>query len=428
MKMMNKKLLYAGIGLMAVATAYWAGTQNIPSAEQQPKLEQVGMETIPQQQTATTSDVEHAQPNTPAANVVSKQHLPTTPNQAQVIKDKGMRFAHFRVGNSNVKAMLDDGDILWVGTSGGVIRYDKAKDEHRLFDVRSGLLSNGIFHLSKYGRKLAVGTYGGGLSLLDPETEVWENYNIQHGLADAFIYDLLEMENGDVWIATWSGANRVIGGEFDNRSAWQTFTVENTKGGLPNDWVYAVAKGSDKEVWMATEGGLARYKDGNWKNWKHEDGLGAPYDLVKDQIEFDRDPAKESSHHARQKVEMGLQSIDVAYNPNYIVSLHVTPQGIVWCGTWGGGLARFDGEVWSYFTANDGLPANHIFMLEPAENGDLWIGTSNGLSRFNGKSFDTLTTHDGLFANNVFSLAMETNGTLWVGSFGGVSKLQNVKL
>ncbi|MEW8210318.1 MAG: hypothetical protein AB2735_07625, partial [Candidatus Thiodiazotropha taylori] len=106
MKMMNKKLLYAGIGLMAVATAYWAGTQNIPSAEQQPKLEQVGMETIPQQQTATTSDVEHAQPNTPAANVVSKQHLPTTPNQAQVIKDKGMRFAHFRVGNSNVKAML----------------------------------------------------------------------------------------------------------------------------------------------------------------------------------------------------------------------------------------------------------------------------------------------------------------------------------
>ncbi|MEW8396978.1 MAG: two-component regulator propeller domain-containing protein, partial [Candidatus Thiodiazotropha sp.] len=238
----------------------------------------------------------------------------------------------------------------------------------------------------------------------------------------------LETENGDVWIATWSGANRVAGGRFNDRSAWQTFTVENTRGGLPNDWVYALAKGRDGEIWMATEGGLANFKDGVWMNWKHEDGLGAPYELVKDQIDFKRDPSKESSHHARQKEEMGLQRVDIAYNPNYIVSLHVTPQGIVWCGTWGGGLARFDGEVWSYFTTRDGLPDNHVFMLEPGEKGELWIGTGKGLARFDGRSFKTLTTHDGLFADNVFSLAMERDGTLWIGSFGGVSKLQNVSM
>ncbi len=367
-------------------------------------------------------------PETTQPSAIPAQHPPKMADQGKTTDTAGIRFAHFRVGNSNVKALLNDGDILWVGTSGGVIRYDKSKDEHRLFDVRSGLLSNGIFHLSKYKDKLVVGTYGGGLSLFDPKTEGWTNYNIQHGLADAFIYDVLEMDNGDVWIATWSGANRVIGGRFDDRAAWQTYTVENTQGGLPNDWVYGLAKGLDGDVWMATEGGLANFRAGAWKNWKHEDGLGAPYELVKEQIGFKRDPAKESSHHARQKVEMGLQGVDVAYNPNYIVSLYISPHGIVWCGTWGGGLARFDGEAWSYFTMSDGLPANHVFMLEAEAEGKMWVGTSEGLALFDGAGFKTLTTHDGLYANNVFSLAEEAGGTIWVGSYGGVSKLQNLDL
>lgn len=419
MKSTNEKILYGALALAAIATAYWIG-RSTPPVNEPPAVQQA--------EAKSNTVSEQALPKTPIPSAMPDAHPPSTVDQGRSIDETGIRFAHFRVGNSNVKAMLNDGDILWVGTSGGVIRYDKSKDQHRLFDVRSGLLSNGIFHLSKYRNKLVVGTYGGGLSLFDPESEAWENYNIQHGLADAFIYDLLETENGDVWIATWSGANRVAGGRFNDRSAWQTFTVENTRGGLPNDWVYALAKGRDGEIWMATEGGLANFKDGVWMNWKHEDGLGAPYELVKDQIDFKRDPSKESSHHARQKEEMGLQRVDIAYNPNYIVSLHVTPQGIVWCGTWGGGLARFDGEVWSYFTTRDGLPDNHVFMLEPGEKGELWIGTGKGLARFDGRSFKTLTTHDGLFADNVFSLAMERDGTLWIGSFGGVSKLQNVSM
>ena len=333
------------------------------------------------------------------------------------------RFAHFRVGNSNVKALLADGPILWVGTSGGVIRYDSRTEEHRLYDIRAGLLSNGIFHLSRLGDRLAVGTYGGGLSLLDEASGKWTHYNIQHGLGDAFIYDLLEMPNGDIWIATWSGVNRVAAGRLDEREAWTTFTVSSTDGGLPNDWVYGLSAGANGEIWMATEGGLARFHDGDWRNWKHADGLGAPYEVVRDQIGFQRDPAKESSHHARQKVEMGLQGVDVAYNPNYIVALHVDAAGQVWAGTWGGGLNRFDGETWKHYTVADGLPANHVFMLEAAPGGGLWVGTSHGMAYFDGNRFDVLTTEDGLYADNVFSLAEADDGSLWVGSYGGLARL-----
>ena len=57
--------------------------------------------------------------------------------------DPDAKFTHFRVGERNVKRIFPDGDHIWVGTSGGVIRYNTKTDDYRLFDVRSGLLANG---------------------------------------------------------------------------------------------------------------------------------------------------------------------------------------------------------------------------------------------------------------------------------------------
>ena len=335
----------------------------------------------------------------------------------------GMKFTHFQVGNRNVKSMMADGKLVWVGTSGGVVRYDTTTDDYRVFDNRSGLLSNGVFYVSKIGDRVAVGTYGGGLSLFNKTDNTWDNYNIQHGLGDAFVYGAIETSTGDVWVATWSGANRIRGGKMDDRKSWDLYTVENTKGGLPNDWVYGVAEGKNGEIWLATEGGLARFKDEKWSNWKHSDGLGASYELVEAQNEFKNDPADFSSHHARQKIEQGLENIKTAYNPNYIVAMAVADDGSVWAGTWGGGLAHFDGQKWTNYTVTDGLPANHVFMLKN-EGGKIWVGTSKGLAKMTDKGFEVLTTRDGLFSNNVFSMAMAENGVMWVGSFGGVSRLE----
>lgn len=338
--------------------------------------------------------------------------------------DPNTRFSHFRVGNRNVKDILVDGKVVWIGTSGGVIRYDTATDEYRLWDNKTGLLSNGVFHISKLDGRIAIGTYGGGLSILDPAKQAWKNYNVPDGLGDAFVYDVLKTQSGDVWIATWSGVNRVRGGALDDRSQWDLFTVENTQGGLPNDWVYGLAEGMNGEVWMATEGGLARYRNGRWDNWNHAKGLGAPYEKVKDSIEFKNDPAKQSAHHARQKEEMGLQGVDVAYNPNYIVSLAIDGQGRVWAGTWGGGLSRFDGSGWKHYTVAEGLPGNHVFMLHIDQGGRLWIGTNKGLAWMENGKFKILTTADGLFSDTIFSMDTGSRGDLWIGSFGGVTHLR----
>jgi ligand-binding sensor domain-containing protein len=362
----------------------------------------------------------------PAAMAATTVTAPPAPQrEGKVGSDASQKFTHFRVGNKNVKRIFVDGETVWVGTSGGAVRYDTRTDEYKLFDTQSGLLSNGVFYVGRLGGKVAVGTYGGGLSLLDPKTEKWDTYNIPEGLGDAFVYDVLKTRDGDVWIATWSGVNRVRGGNLADRSKWELHTVASTGGGLPNDWVYGLAEGRDGEVWLATEGGLARFGEGRWQNWNHAKGLGAPYEKVKDSIAFKTDPGKASEHHARQKQEMGLTNVDVAYNPNYIVSLAVDAQGTVWAGTWGGGLARFDGKAWTNYTVAEGLPGNHVFMLHTDPKGVLWIGTNNGLARMkSGGGFEVMTVHDGLFGNAVFSMATARDGTLWVGSFGGVAKIR----
>ena len=102
-------------------------------------------------------------------------HPPATeggapPTEGKVQVDPAAKFVHFRVGNRNVKDILSEDNVVWVGTSGGVIRYDTKTDQYKLFDTRAGLLSNGVFHISRLDGKLAVGTYGGGLSLMDEAT------------------------------------------------------------------------------------------------------------------------------------------------------------------------------------------------------------------------------------------------------------------
>ncbi|MBI3354700.1 MAG: regulator [Nitrospirae bacterium] len=331
----------------------------------------------------------------------------------------------FGVGPTrNVKALLAEDPVLYVGTSQGIVRYNTQDGQHMVFDNKnSGLVSNGIFYLTKIDNKLWVGTYGGGLSIFDGEK--WKTYNIPQGLADAFVYGAAKAPNGDIWIATWSGANQIIGGKLDDPKAWKTYTVKNTNGGLPNDWVYSVIVDPKGNVWFGTEGGLAFYDGSKWKNWNHKDGLGAPYEKVKDTLTKDTDPATLSKHHARQKVEMGLEKMQAPYNPNYIVSMLLDSKGRIWCGTWGGGLSVFENGKFKTYTTSEGLIGNYVPMLKEGPDGAIWIGQNKGLSKLKegmfGSKFINYTKEGGLYGDIVFSMAFMQNGSVWVGSFGGAS-------
>lgn len=328
----------------------------------------------------------------------------------------------FDLGSTNVKRVLIDGNLTWLGTSDGLIRFDNLTGDKRVYDNKSGLLSSGVFYVGKLDGRIWVGTYGGGLSILDPAAQKWTNYNIPEGLGDSFVYDVMRDARGDVWIATWSGVNQVIGGAMADAAAWRLHTVASSKGGLANDWVYGLASGPDGAVWLATEGGLTRYRDGAWTTWKHADGLGAPWERVAndDQERIGSSATSAASrHHQRQRQEQGLERAGPAYNPNYVVSLAVDAAGVVWAGTWGAGLSRFDGATWRSYTMADGLPGNHVFALA-IDKSLMWIGTNRGLVSSDGRAFQNLINASEQKVSSVFAISI-SDGSAWIGGYGGAT-------
>ena len=214
----------------------------------------------------------------------------------------------------------------------GVIKYDTSTiNSYKIYDNRNGLLSNGIFSiLNKKNNQTWIGTYGGGLTLIDSNKLL--NINTPQGLNDSFVYDQ-KFINDVMWIATWSGVNRVKGDPLDPLS-WTSFTVKNTNGGLIDNWVYSIEVGEGDNIWFGTEAGLSLYDGRQWYKWDHNNGLGAAYELVKDDNILATD-AFQGSHH-------NVQSDDLPntghsnYRPNYIVSMLLDTKNRLWIGTWGG--------------------------------------------------------------------------------------------
>src|SRR5438094_712279 len=61
--------------------------------------------------------------------------------------------------------------------------------------------------------------------------------------------------------------------------------------------------------------------------------------------------------------------------------------GFLWVGTQNG-LFRYDGNRFSGFTKNNGLPGSRIESLHESADGTLWVGTRNGLARRTGETFE----------------------------------------
>jgi len=333
-----------------------------------------------------------------------------------------LKSDNFSLNARNVKVLKSKGNFLWMGTSMGIIKYDTTStNKYTVYDNRNTLLSNGIFSITiDSNEKIWFGTYGGGLSYL--EDDKWVNINTPQGLNDSFVYDV-KITNSTIWIATWSGVNKVKGNPLI-RESWTSYTVKNTNGGLIDNWVYAIEIGENNNIWFGTEGGLSLFDGRKWQHWKHKDGLGASYEIVKHNNQLATGSFK-GSHHSDQV--SALPNIkNITYRPNYIVSMHLDQSNRLWIGTWGGGLSMFEPEtqVFRNYTVKDGLLGNYILEIKEGSDGNLWIGSNKGLSMFNGTSFLNYSLINGLVSSYVFSIEFVKDNFLWVGGHNGMTKLK----
>lgn len=334
------------------------------------------------------------------------------------------KWTGWSIGDVVVRGLASKGDDIWIGTSNGLIRFDRKKESPQVFNAKTaGLLSNVIVSITPDSKgNVWIGTYGGGLARFDGvQWEVftpyghgsktygsaWTAYSEKNGLGDLWVYDLLFAPDGSMWVATWKGASH------SRKDGFLTYTMDD---GLVDKWVYTVEREPSGVLWFGTEGGINRFDGKTWQGWTHKDGLGASVRQTLKRPKKDEPYDDDEDHHLRS----GRENQET--NPNYVISSAIDAKGDKWFGTWGGGLSRFDGKTFKNYTTEDGLPGNIINALEMDSKGILWIGTNKGVSRFDGKTFKTFTQMDGLLGDYVFAITIDPDGHKWFGTFGGVSR------
>lgn len=105
-----------------------------------------------------------------------------------------------------------------------------------------------------------------------------------------------------------------------------------------------------------------------------------------------------------------------------IMALHQDRMGYMWFGSYGG-LTRYDGRVFTTWTAADGLSSNSIIVLDEGPDGGLVAGTLGGGVCFVGPPIRCVGPAEGLAHEDVRNVAWGPDDHLWVATEGGVSRL-----
>ncbi len=88
---------------------------------------------------------------------------------------------------------------------------------------------------------------------LQAQEPVYRQYNTLNGLSSSETYDVIECENGFIWIATNYGLVR-----FDGFN----FTLFDKQSGMPQNTIFKLAKDNKGNIWFTTFNGLLGYCDG----------------------------------------------------------------------------------------------------------------------------------------------------------------------
>lgn len=303
--------------------------------------------------------------------------------------------------NDNViRSFLRDREgYLWVGTvSGGINRFDPKRETithyiHNPDDPGSPAGNDVRVILEDKNGTVWVGTTRGGLNRFDRASGTFTPYlhrdGDPHGLSSSYVVSLLEARDGMLWVGTWGGGlNR-----FDPMK--ETFALyEDKRSGDPhaasNRWVFTIHEDRKGTFRLGTRNGLTHFD--------RESGTFACYC---------------GDRHAPYSLTHFL-----------VTTIHEDEDGILWFGTIGGGLNRFDPETGAFriFKEKDGLSNNVIYGMLEDDADNLWLSSNKGLTKFNRKTYTcrNYDVYDGLQSN-------EFNGGAYYKSkegemfFGGVN-------
>ena len=359
--------------------------------------------------------------------------------------------------DSRIELEVDAGQNLWIGSSEGLIHFDRTKEQFEIFasahdkNLEKSQI-RGLF-IDTF-RNLWIATLSNSLLKYNNKAVLHSmvpNDSDASSLPPGWVSNLFLDSQGKVWASLSSYGNQVILNRLDLKTKttthkfklpWNRYSIiagelepnqvliqsserfiyhtqKNTLKRFSlkgiNDWVTRLYHDSRENIWFCTNSGLfLKEKEGNgivrYFNLTTIPGSSAKSNIVKNVYEskkhglwlqtndglflFDYETDTIQRHAFDKKIG------DILSSQN-INSFYEDPEGIAWVGTWQGGLCRYDpekGKVKTY-TINDGLPSMAIQgILADEKNQVLWLSTFHGLSRFNlaDEQFNNFSLEDGI--------------------------------
>jgi len=302
---------------------------------------------------------------------------------------------------------------LWVGTRlGGLNHYQNGR--FRSYRSKDGLSNDIVLSLREdRDGNLWIGTDGGGLNRFDGSR--FSHIGTDQGLPNSIVRALFEDHEGNLWAGTAGGGL--------SQFADQRFTTLTTDEGLGSDLVWSVHEDHAGNVWIGTAGGgLNRWSQGIITPFVARDALNSNlvwpvYEDRENRLWVGSEP-----NHLHRLTGTRWQTFPQPGDPPFggrITSILQDRTGVVWVGTAGSGLFRYQNGRFTVLEKEDGLADMTVRALREDRDGRLWVATANGLTSISGGLFTTYSKPQGLPANDVVSLFGDETNDLWIGTLGG---------
>jgi hypothetical protein len=119
--------------------------------------------------------------------------------------------------------------------------------------------------------------------------------------------------------------------------------------------------------------------------------------------------------HMKDNASLPIKYLDVeqGLNSSYIMSILEDSRGVLWFGTAGGGIGKYNGHSITNFTEGEGISDHLIQSILEDRHGHLWFSTyMGGVCKYDGENFTWFTEREGLSCNNVRTLMEDSQGRL----------------
>lgn len=323
---------------------------------------------------------------------------------------------------SSVLSIVQTHDgYLWLGTAGGLVRFDGVQFKVFTPDDTPGLPSNRILSLfeDRLGT-LWIGTIegslvrysGGQFQVCSPPS--WMKLS-------GYIQTFAETPDGMLWLLS-PDKELIRFPEGQGEIAHTNFVVLQT--GV--NFLTADAQG---EVWASTDKEVGVWKDGQYTRVMELVPAGEFSPAV---IAGSRAGGCWVAANGRlQKFRQGRCVADFGSYPwskGSVVCIQEDYSGQVWVGTYGSGLYCYgtNGAVRA-FSQKEGLPGGFIRALCEDREGNIWVGTDAcGLARVKPVVFRSYGREQGLSGDCVMSVCEGAEGELWIGMIAdGADRLKD---